>query len=275
MAVKIQKQRGEIAYFYPKVGNVGAAQTAVINIRVGEWWSLGAPFDMPADSENKYELSGQVLGPVGIYDVFITVAHGIEGDPIADERLFPGEFEVIEAPVGSFTLYGTNFPIGPLSWDGFWWDQALGDWVPDDELPKPLDQPGHFTNVNLNNGYLFTYVDSQEFGPYGPFNLIDGATYTLDVQTGQLTEGMPPPPYYDQPLYAGWNTIDNYLGATLPCDECFESIMSYLIQVWHYVYPGILIYVPGAPDNTLTVITTGKAYMIEVTQDCIWRYPLP
>lgn len=89
--------------------------------------------------------------------------------------------------------------------------------------------------------------------------------------------GEPPPDgeYYDHALFAGWNNV-GYLGKTLPCAECFESIMSYLIIAWYYIgLEPTYYYDPNDPGSTLHTIENGGAYWIRVTQGCTWRYPLP
>lgn len=88
-------------------------------------------------------------------------------------------------------------------------------------------------------------------------------------------EPSPDGEYYDHYLGAGDNNI-GYLGRTLPCAECFASIVDYLVIVWYYdAATGTWSsWVPVWAGDLLT-IEYGKAYWVEVTQDCIWRYPLP
>jgi len=88
---------GETAHFYPKIRNNGVAQRAVINIRVGDWWSLGGTFDMAAGSETEYEVSGIVGAVLGVHDVAVTV-YDIKGQVVVTEQVFPDAFEVLGEP---------------------------------------------------------------------------------------------------------------------------------------------------------------------------------
>lgn len=79
-------------------------------------------------------------------------------------------------------------------------------------------------------------------------------------------------------LYDGqqWNLV-SYLGPTLPCKDATRSIAAYLVRIWYYDNATGTWYVydpkyPEWPGSDLLQLVSGKAYYVQVTQDCYWRW---
>ncbi len=92
----------------------------------------------------------------------------------------------------------------------------------------------------------------------------------------------PPTEYFTQPLTA-INDTDNlnyitFQGDTRPCLDAFAEIQDKIISVSYYdaETSSWKMWNPTAPDwgNDFTIIEKLKDYVIKVSEDCLWVYPL-
>jgi len=97
--------------------------------------------------------------------------------------------------MGSFNLYGTNFPAGTYAWTIRYYDPAAGQWLNGGNwLPAvTTDQPISLSDVGLNGAWIYTFCQGSteggpQFGPFGPYTLMNGQNYQIDVRTGQMTQ---------------------------------------------------------------------------------------
>jgi len=97
--------------------------------------------------------------------------------------------------MGSFNLYGANFPAGTYAWTIRYYDPDAGQWLNRGNwLPAvTVDQPISLSNVGLNGAWIYTFCQGSteggpQFGAFGPYTLSDGQNYQIDVRTGQMTQ---------------------------------------------------------------------------------------
>lgn len=118
----------------------------------------------------------------------------VEGNNELNVQMVP-----LAAAMGFITLYGTGFDVkGSWCWFAQWYYAEIDRWRtnPDDYYTcrGPGDPCTPRDPINLNNLLIRVREGSPEYGwslhgPFGPFVVSDGGVYTINVETGELTEG--------------------------------------------------------------------------------------
>lgn len=118
-----------------------------------------------------------------------------------------GSFVAVEAAKGMVTLYATGLRPEPVDW--------YISWYYDGKWRVHIEEDGTYSKrawesctppepIDLNN-LIFRVHDYSEqekcpatgyygacrWGPFGPFTVEHGRIYTINIRTGELTEGAP------------------------------------------------------------------------------------
>ncbi len=96
-------------------------------------------------------------------------------------------------PIGSVTIYGTNFPAGSTLWELFYWTQGMTQWGSDGMGWRVLTAPANFVDIELGSISLYpVFRDLSSPKQFGSYWLVENPILIFDVQTGSILPYTPP-----------------------------------------------------------------------------------
>lgn len=122
-----------------------------------------------------------------------------------------------------------------------------------------------------NQKWLTYNPNRQVFDPQNTlFSLDVGRAYWIRMAEARSLEirGYESP-YYTVPLYAGWNYLGYPSTTIVPASEALQPITDSLNVLYEYVpiENRYLVYEPHGSFNTLTQVTPGRGYAVEMLRN--------